>query len=134
MLKKMFYFTVALLVCFVAEAQTVHTYYCHKMLDTSIGKTTKAKKLEIKYLVFANDCCYECDARGNRLRPDMFNLDVFRKKYSDANGVTVYVNGTGFAFAISADKSRLNEYHSRLTHLITVYDKQRPQFDDIIMY
>ena len=131
-MKKILLLLFGLFIFNATEAQ-VHTYYQVKHVDANRGDTKKATSLIVERLIITPKYCYQCDEYGNRKRPNAFNMDIYHYKYTDRNGNTVY-EGTLGTYVISADKRRFNYYFGSSKHLITVYDKEKPQFDDIIMY
>ncbi len=131
-MKKLLLLLIGLFIFSATEAQ-VHTYYQVKTVNTNMGETTKATSLIVKRLIITSKYCYQCDEYGNRERPDAFNMDIYHYKHTDRNGNTVYEGAFG-SYVISADKRRFNYYVGSSKRLIIVYDKEKPQFDDIIMY
>lgn len=135
-MKKLLLLLVGLFIFVGVEAQ-VHTYYRLKDIDTNKGTTQKAERIEILRLVITYDYCYECDEYGNRKSPQNYDMDIYLRVRNDENGNTIYrAKYHPFICVVSADKSRVNKYwdNPSVRHLITVYDKQKPTFDDIIMY
>ena len=135
-MKKLLLLLVGLFIFVGVEAQ-IHTYYRHKDIDTNRGTTQKAERIEILRLVITYDYCYECDEYGNRKSHQNYDMDSYLRVRNDENGNTIYrAKYNPFICVVSADKSRVNKYwdNPSVRHLITVYDKQKPTFDDIIMY
>ncbi len=135
-MKKLLFLLLALISYHITEAQ-VHTFYQHKEVNTIKNTTTKCDRLRTLHLVITYDYCYKCDEYGNRINPSPYNFDIIHRLRTDENGNTIYRGGAPTTVLIvSSDKTRLNEYadYPNLRHLIRVYDKEKPKFDDIIMY
>lgn len=135
-MKKLLLFLFALVSCLITEAQ-VHTFYQHKRVNTLTGSSKKVDRLHTLRIVITYDYCYVCDEYGNRENPSPYNFDIMHRVRTDENGNTIYRGGAlSTVWIISSDKNRLNKYsdYPNLSHLIDVYDKQKPKFDDIIMY